>query len=367
LSYLLKNGGCVLTCKESKNSSYRENNSCYEDEISLIDILRVIWKWKWAIMAGTLLCAVAAAVISFQMPRVYEITTSIEPGIISVGNDGKFIYLDTTANIGRKINEGIYNRQIIKRLDIDPLRTGLKFKANVKKGNLVRIVSQWEEKNVGLGLKASNELSVLLAGDYQKIIDQKKGSYSNQISMKQNDINNLKTQKKLQQANLKNIGQTKEKMLGTITEVKENMEKIIRQRDRLLKSEKTGNSTTLLLYSTTAQQNLTYFNQLRNELYGLNAEEAEIKTKIEDFPEDIARIKSELNILTLEKGLIGNIKLVQEPEVSLYPVKPKKMLIVLLAGFVGLFFFLFIAFFIEYIRNASKDDKLGVAAIEQSR
>ncbi len=35
-----------------------------EDTIELIDLLRVVWKWKWFIIIFTLICAIGAGVIS---------------------------------------------------------------------------------------------------------------------------------------------------------------------------------------------------------------------------------------------------------------------------------------------------------------
>lgn len=342
---------------QSQQSCPIQHDYYPEDEINLIDYLRVLCKWKWLIIVGTLLCAVAAAVISLWMPKVYEITLSIEPGTINVGNDGRLIYLDTVNNICRKINEGIYDKRMVKLLNIDPLKTGFRFKANVKKGeqgNLIKISSEWAEKDVDLGLKAACELPVFLAGDYEKIIKQRKGSYDGRIIMKQNEMEKAETRRSMQQANLKNLKQKKNKLLGTINEVRENAERIVHHRDLLLKNKSGRDDMTLLLYSTILQQNVSYSNQLSNELYSLNTIEEEIKSKIEEFPEDMADIRAELKILTLEKNLIGNIKVIQEPEVSLYHIKPKKKQIVLLSVVVGLFAMIFLVFFIEYIKNASE-------------
>ncbi|MEA1935451.1 MAG: Wzz/FepE/Etk N-terminal domain-containing protein, partial [Thermodesulfobacteriota bacterium] len=187
-----------MTQQESNQQPYPQNYPHYEDEINLIDYLRVLWKWKWFIIAGTLICAVAAAVISLQMPKVYEISTVIEPGIIGIKDDGGFMYIDSVANISGKINGDVYNRKIQKVLHLDPLKTGVKFKsANVKKANVVKVTSQWEEKDTGLGIKVTGQLIHFLFGDYEKVILQKEGSYSNQIIMKQNEMNNMKIRKKL--------------------------------------------------------------------------------------------------------------------------------------------------------------------------
>ena len=37
-----------------------------EDEIELIDLLRVIWKWKYLIIGGTFVFGIVAAIISLK-------------------------------------------------------------------------------------------------------------------------------------------------------------------------------------------------------------------------------------------------------------------------------------------------------------
>jgi|LGVE01.1.fsa_nt_gb LPS O-antigen subunit length determinant protein (WzzB/FepE family) len=379
-------------------SSNIRNYPPYEDEINLIDYLKVLWKWKWLIIAGTLICAVAAAVISLQMPKIYEISTVIEPGIAGVKDDGGFMYIDSVANISGKINGDVYNRKIQKALHLDPLKVKVNFKsAIVKKANVVKVTSQWEEKDTGLGMKVTGQLVQLLSNDYGKIVEQRKGDYYKQIFIKQSEISKIETQRKdidkqidvklnsiektlndikLQQATLRNIRQRKGELLEEIRGVKDNTEKIVQQRDVLLKDKNPDKDISLLLYSTTIQQNVAYFNQLSNQIYDLGTSEKKIEAEVDKLSKNINDIKTgierlklsktegsqikindinaQINTLNLKKGLISNIKVVQEPELSLHPVKPKKKQIVLLAGVVALFMAVFLAFFIEYLKNASK-------------
>ena len=103
-------------------------------------------------MAGTLVCGIVAAVISLQMPKIYEVSMVIGSGISGVKDDGSFMYIDSVADISGKINGGIYSKRIQKALNLDPLKTGIKFKsANVKGANMVNITSQWQEVNTELG------------------------------------------------------------------------------------------------------------------------------------------------------------------------------------------------------------------------
>jgi len=288
------------------------------------------------------------------MPKVYEIVMAIEPGIIGTTSSGQFVYLDSADNICRKIGEGIYNRRIAKLLNTDPLKTGFKFGASAKKTSLVKVSSDWKEKDVELGLKAAGQLAVLLAADYKNVVEQKKTSYDSQIFMKQNKINKIETDKNLQQANLKNIRQRKRELTQEIKGVKENTEKIVQQRDLLLKAKKVGDDISLLLYSTTIQQNAAYFNQLSNQVYDLIERGKQTEAKIKKLDKDVDDINVQINDLTEKKKVVSNVRVVQEPEISLYPVKPNKKRNVLLASVGGLFLFTFLAFFIEYLKNADR-------------
>ncbi|MBW2544922.1 MAG: hypothetical protein JRD43_05555, partial [Deltaproteobacteria bacterium] len=359
--------------KESSQQPDTQNyQSYYEDEINLIDYLRVLWKWKWLIIGGTLICAVAAAIISLQMPKIYEISTVIEPGIAGVKDDGGFMYIDSAANISGKIAGGVYNRRVEEALQLDPLKTRVEFKSVVvKNANLINVTSQWEEGLADLGVKVTRQLIRVFSDDYGKIVERRKADYDERILMKQSEISKIKTQRKdmdkqiklrrtsiermrndvkLQPATLENIRQRRGELLEEIKGVKENTEKIVQQRDALLKGKNPDRDISLLLYSTTIQQNVAYFNQLNDQLYDLsvrkNEAEAEVdrlSKRIDDIETGIERlnirkteglqteiddINVQINALNLEKGLISNIKIIHQPEVSLYPVKPKKKQIV---------------------------------------
>ena len=77
----------------------------YEDEIELIDILRVIWRWKYFIITGTIVFGLSAAIISFQMDKIYSIDMALMPGILSIREEGNNIYLDSPENIKALIGD----------------------------------------------------------------------------------------------------------------------------------------------------------------------------------------------------------------------------------------------------------------------
>jgi len=148
------------------------------------------------------------------------------------------------------------------------------------------------------------------------------------------------------------------------------------QRDGLLKENPSTEISSLLLYSTTIQQNMSYSNSLHDEIYNLRKTGKEVSAEIEDRNGDVVRIKSEIEkikvdkaaalqtkidkireqieALQLQKEMVRNIKLIKN--LAPVPVKSKKKkMVVLLPAVVGFFFFTFLAFVVEYIkRNLSK-------------
>lgn len=390
-----------MTNNEPQQTPYPQNYPPYEDEINLIDYLLVLWKWKWLIIAGTLICAVVSAVISLQMPEIYKISTVIEPGVIGVDNSENYTYMNSK-NISGKINEGAYNKSTKKLLKKNPSKTNLEFKADVGKfTNQIRISAEYKEKDVDLGLEASRKLIAIISDDYKKVVEQRKNDYNRQIAEKQNEISKIETQErkdidkqvtlklnnikgkrnqiKLQQEILEIARQRIKDLELEAKKNKDNTEKIIKQRDILQQDNRTRADISLLLYSTMIQQNVSYSSRLGNQIYNLranvqvkeaNIEELKvdagfIRTEIEELKlrrteglqAKINNVKIQINALTSEKGNISNVKVLQNPEVSSIPVKSKKKQIVLLSMVVGLFFMIFLAFFIEYIKNATRSTK----------
>jgi uncharacterized protein involved in exopolysaccharide biosynthesis len=82
----------------------------FEDEIELIDYLRVVWKWKWLIIGGTLLCLFAVAIYGYTRPvfKMYKVSALIE-----IDPEAK---LDQFDKIKSMIEYGIVNQQVLNDL-----------------------------------------------------------------------------------------------------------------------------------------------------------------------------------------------------------------------------------------------------------
>ncbi|MDL2124736.1 MAG: Wzz/FepE/Etk N-terminal domain-containing protein [Deltaproteobacteria bacterium] len=338
---------------QQQNSA--QDNYYADDEIELIDLLRVLWKWKWMIILITLVCIVAAGVVSFMMPKIYKVSTAIEPGIIGMEENGSPIYLDSAGNMKAKIESGVYNSQILKNLNIDSRKIQIKFKVtNPKSTDLIKISSEWTQDQIATGTKVLEQLLVELSHDYKDIIQAKTEGTDKEILFKLSDIQGKKNQIEFKQVALKNIKAWENELNRKLMTLNDDTKKIKQQRDKILEG-KTGEDSILsLFYLTSVQQNMVNFNQLNYQLNELTSKENKMSSEVEQLKQDMNDINTEIDRLNIEKSYIEHIKLISKPEASTSPIKPKKELNIALAGVVGFMLAVFIAFFAEYIKKSKE-------------
>jgi len=341
-----------------------------EDTIELIDLLRVVWKWKWMIILVTVVCALVAGVISMTLPEVYRISAIIEPGTIGTNQDGELIYIDEPSNIQSRIEEGAFNLRILRSLGLNPKKEkGIPDlqASNPKGSKLVKIASEYEFARTDLGLKAMNRLLEELAGQYQELVDLKRKDIEKQIMLNKSEIEKKNNKIRLVRENI-TISKEEEKFLiQELRKVRSNTEIILKKRDALLGEKSDSYAISALLYANTIQQNMTYINQLNSQLLSVRRKNEELSTQIGDLQKDIEKIHTQIERLKLQEGFVQNIKQIQAPEVSINPVKPKKTLNVALAGIVGFFVSIFLAFFIEYLQKAKSYPEIPTTTTQGKR
>jgi len=94
----------------------------------------------------------------------------------------------------------------------------------------------------------------------------------------------------------------------------------------------------------------------KNRIKELEAEIELFKAKSNMSAEkrEIAKLKSEIDPLKRDRNQVTAIIMKQNPTISPLSIKSTTKRNALLGGVAGFFFFIFLAFFIEYIKNASK-------------
>jgi len=311
----------------------------YEDEIELIDILRVIWKWKYFILAGTIACGLAAAIISFSIPKIYRIDMTLQPGIVSIDEYGKKVNIDSVENIKTIIETNVLKSEIVKYLQIRNIKNSsksLKFKVSIPKQSEIMKVS-YESGRVDFGINVLEVLYQALREKYDELVKYYRDNYDKEIQSVKAEFDILEAESVSFKQRVKRAQKRIKELESLINNIDKNNNILIRQRNDVVQNKKKENKSLLaVLYNNTIQQNLSLANQYRNDI-------KEYLNRIEE--KDIIDIKrryrkqelfKNIRILECSKGSVQNIKILQPPTATAHPIKPKIKLNVILALVAGL-------------------------------
>ena len=332
----------VETCKEEY----------YEDEIELIDILRVFWKWKFYIIAGTIAFGLIAAIISFNMSKIYSIDMVLRPGILSIGERGQNVYIDFPANIKALIDSNTFNHDILnylKEIKINNVPKKLEFKVTIpSQSDTIKV--QYETADIKQGLIIQKRLSKMLLEKYSSMVTYFKNEYDIKLDSLKYELDYIKGTIQSYKRNVKNIEKRIDELNSEIKLIKNNTNNLIKERNKLLsENPKEKDILSTLVYANTIQQNLSLSNNYQDDInYFQQLKEEELQ-KIEKSENEIANKLNDIKNLQFKKGNIQNIQFLQPATSSLYPVKPKKLLIIASASLFGLFLMIVLFFLIESV------------------
>ncbi|GAH73521.1 unnamed protein product, partial [marine sediment metagenome] len=162
-----------------------------DDEVQLIDLLLVLWKRKWLIIVGTLICVVTAGIVAFNIPKVYEVSSSIEVRQI----EDRF--LEEPPVISQKIKSASLKEKITQELSI-PLEeiSGedfFKISSQTGKDSLV-LTTKIETDKPNQGIKILEIVNQTILKDHQKKIEEAKEELTGKVTLNQNRIRETETQ-----------------------------------------------------------------------------------------------------------------------------------------------------------------------------
>ncbi|MCJ7582331.1 MAG: Wzz/FepE/Etk N-terminal domain-containing protein [Candidatus Aminicenantes bacterium] len=378
----------------------------YENEFELMDYLNVIWKKKWLIIIPTFILVVLVGIYSLTLPKVWEIDAILIPSKIILRTDvGQFeeVLVVNPKQIVGQINQASYNNLIAAEMKLD-IKKFPKIEAeNLRDTNLVRI--SIKEQDIDKSKSILLSLFYFLKIDLDEKIkieisdlDTQVESNNNRIKTENNRIKlkesfiavknlNIESKEMEKTGSQEEINTLKNKLIISkertisiaeeMTEVKKRIDQIENELQNVLKTGNDTNALSLLLYSVNIQNSLMYYNTLNEKLsiekltqenINLDIEEKkraikqadnqieqiktqieDTKTEIDDINTEIESVKNDISLLNEKKAWIDYAELVKEPTSSLNPVAPRKKVMVMVAGMLGLFIFTMLAFFLDYI------------------
>ena len=118
--------------------------SCEEDEINLLDYLRVIYKYKWMIMIFTIIAMAATVAYSLSQPRMYQASTSIVPPIDQLSRSGGSL-ASKLGGAGSMLLQGMLNQGDLSSLYVGLLESRAVSDALVDKFDLMNVYGDTAE------------------------------------------------------------------------------------------------------------------------------------------------------------------------------------------------------------------------------
>jgi capsular polysaccharide biosynthesis protein len=319
------------------------------DRLEFRQYLDLMWRKKWQIFIPALFCALAAGLVSFLVPKIWEVDAIIQPGRFSVQTtEGGFteVLVVNPREIVGQINERAYNTQVAAELNLERINFPRVRAQQLTETNLVRF---WiREKDV---VKARSILSAIFARIKENLdkktfveikgintqiaknnnaIELKKlttKDRENQIKIKNNEITAKKLDIQSNKIHQAKIGQeiqttlnkkaiSEERVQSILEElgaVKTRIDELEQHQKKALETKMEGaEAISLLLYSSEVQQNFRYYNTLEEKLSiekitqeNLTLQEKEKREELKEIDTQIERLNTD--IITL-RTLIDEIK-----------------------------------------------------------
>ena len=324
-----------------------ENEKQFEDEIDLMDYVKVILKRKKTILFWFFGLAIIAGIISFVMPKVYEIDTALEVGILekASGTNDEQLMESPTQLVG-KIDGDVYGIKV--REDLNILEEDWpKIKTENPKGtNLVAI--SIESKETEKSENILKEINDLILGEHQDIINVKKDLIEKKIITAENKIEST-------EEDIVIVNKKIEPLENDIERINNKIESAEREKESL--EEKVNSLQQQLIYEQTPGTQFALFDakeKLANkedDIEDLYLRINSLQRTIEDYGSKVNSLERTIDdynstIDSLRASLAGirETKIVKAPTVSENPIKPKKKLNIAIAGMLGLFIGVFWAF-----------------------
>ncbi len=371
------------------------NQNHYDDEIDLTRVFSALWKRKWLFTATVLITVCLGIILAFSLPDIYRAYVVLQPGILDVTPDGKYIYLDSVQNIKAKIDSNAYSQRLYESLEEGVRESRMDFKADIPKNANVLVVSAEAEKerieqkikNIYLLIKEleydySTQIErrkleiakqkMILENELRDIEVKKKG-IDNQIALAKNEMKAFKSQIDSYRHTLAVLEAREKELLNEILMAQRNSERLIQGRESFIQQHFDNKDPHLadILYTTTIQQNVSFSNELQSRLSELrmkkeditgliiraekllaekkvNIEQLELQ-KNEQLEVQIARKNIDIQDLEKRNSYIQNMQMVSKPIATKKPVKPNRKMIIVLSAMVGCFLGFAVALIKEYV------------------
>jgi uncharacterized protein involved in exopolysaccharide biosynthesis len=354
---------------DTRSEQMEIGSKASDDEIELIDIFRVIWKWKYLILVGTLICAIVTAIVSSKKQITFSLETILRVNpimsIVSVSNkmnDSKdwweinSSFIDSPNTTKSLIELGLLDKDInayLKEFNNIDISNISKLKVNtLGKEDFLQIDYKTPDPKVGVAIL--NSLEPILNKKYEKQIKIIQNNNYYIIQNMYHSVYDLEIQMEVLKADIQNLSKSISELESEIDFLDSNLKLLVKQRDEIQKNSKRDDMLSAFLYNNTIQQNIELKNDYKNDLF-THLMNKDLKKS------ELKKLESKIQINNIQiKGFESKLKqapyiqVVKNPEHNIQPIKPKTKRNVLIGTLVGFSLMMFLSFFLNYIGKYAK-------------
>lgn len=314
-----------------------------DTELKFMDFFLILWKRRGVVVGLTLLCALAAAVLAFVLPRKWDVDAVFGPS--------KFILQSETGKIEEKtftdpkqiaveINQRIYDAPIAEALQRNVRTLPLIKAENLRDTNLVRVSIRSGD------VPGAEQMLALLTERLKKEGDQKAdveiAGTDAQIQDKGIEIKLLEGETKLTRDKLDILRRRAAGIEAEVAAGKKRLEALEARRQGGAAAPAGDELPLALRYQDTLNELIT----------NIKVEEANLSFQTRSNEQVMERKANELALLKERRGRIDYAQVRKPPTATLSPVFPPRLAL-LAAGFLfGFLASVLLALFLEFIPKA---------------
>ncbi len=328
----------------------------YDEEVSLLDLLRVLVECRRIIVTVFLTILIIGTAFALLKSKQYRYTTTIEIG--TVIEDGKALLIDRPGTLLAKINEA-YIPHVLEQFSREK-SDGYKITARIPHGSEVIVLESRAPQDEEAILVALHKQVVnFVKRNHQRVFDIMKKEMNVELDKSKNKLSALQDRHRILTADLKRLDQTSKLLNDQIEDLKALVADAISYRK--MARAQTGDETqamTLLMIDNEIQQNNQRLAALEERLHiDLPREKDSLNNTISDNSREqqeqaaeIAKIQAAVNNMRETRMLIAPMR-------SAEPVGIGRVTIVMVSAVVGLFTGVFAAFVVAFVCKARNELK----------
>lgn len=330
------------------------------DEIELIDLFRVIWKWKYLITLGTLTCALVTAVVCFFYPKIYRVEMILQPGLYredgigkSYKNGNRTSYIDSASKIQFHIESGIFDNEVLdslKKQNENNIPATFNFKLFYSRPAETLTVA-YETPVTKQGLEILKLLKTAIEKHYDPVVNAINSKYDARIARKQSEILKLQESNGLSKGIVKSIEGRIEELEAEIDNLNIGLGKLENDLQKEELQDKSDNANTdNLPYKSVSLINLgSSLTGFKNDLSNYRIQIKQERLLLRKREIQINDLLSDISILKVDRHMVENVRVLKPPTINPEPVRPQPLIYITIALAFGLFTTLFLTFLLDYI------------------